>query len=33
VERFCGGNALDEADRQTARDQAAVWMQLVGVTQ
>ncbi|WP_247750113.1 hypothetical protein [Rhizobium sp. 16-449-1b] len=33
VERFCGGSALDEADRQTARDQAAVWMQLVGVTQ
>ncbi len=33
VETFCGGSALDEADRQTARDQAAVWMQLVGVTQ
>ncbi|MBB3965537.1 hypothetical protein [Rhizobium metallidurans] len=33
VETFCGGNALDEADRQTARDQAGVWMQLIGATQ
>jgi hypothetical protein len=33
VETFCSANMLDNADRQTARDQAGVWLQLLGVTQ
>jgi hypothetical protein len=33
IETFCGAGALDNADRQTARDQSAVWLQLLGVTQ
>jgi ABC-type amino acid transport substrate-binding protein len=33
VEAACGGDALDAADRQTARDQASVWLQLLAVTQ
>lgn len=33
VETACGADVLDDADRQTARDQAAVWLQLIGVTQ
>ncbi|WP_244619108.1 hypothetical protein [Rhizobium sp. 18055] len=33
VETYCGAGMLDNADRQTARDQAGVWLQLLGVTQ
>jgi hypothetical protein len=33
VEVACGGDVLDAADRQTARDQASVWLQLLAVTQ
>jgi hypothetical protein len=33
VETACGGEVLDVADRQTARDQAEVWLQLIGATQ
>ncbi len=33
VEAACGGDVLDAADRQTARDQASVWLQLLAVTQ
>lgn len=33
VARYCGSDALDDADRQSARDQSKVWLELLGVAQ
>ena len=33
VARYCGSDALDDADRQSARDQSKVWLELLGIAQ